>query len=100
MIEINADDLPVAKKMLDRLKQSESLVSLVEERDRLIREKKAHVKRYSDAIKAIEEALLREATDIKNGQGQLFDNPAQGAVDGIKKFLSTSGATMKVTSVS
>ena len=83
-VTINAEDLPGARSLLDELTKkrdlSERLVSLLEEREKLIAQKKESLKGYRIAIDSIDAAISQEVKDIRAGQGRLFDDGA--AADG------------------
>ena len=73
-VTINAEDIPKANKLLDKLNSSDRLVSLCEERERLIVEKKRRMKEYTDAINALDEQILNECGHYRSGQGKLFNS--------------------------
>jgi len=76
---MNAEDIPKANRILDRLNASDKLITLIDDLNRIKAEKKEALKGYRDAIESIESAISQEVINIKSGQRNLFDNEAPEA---------------------
>ena len=75
-VTMNAEDIPKANRILDRLNASDKLITLIDDLNRIKAEKKEALKGYRDAIESIESAISQEVINIKSGQRNLFDNEA------------------------
>ena len=78
-VTMNAEDIPKANRILDRLNASDKLITLIDDLNRIKAEKKEALKGYRDAIESIESAISQEVINIKSGQRNLFDNEASEA---------------------
>ena len=69
---INAEDIPKAHGIMDKLDAADRLTLLLIQRDEIVAKKKAAMSEFKDLINSLDKQIISEANDYQSGQKRLF----------------------------